>query len=169
MPAAKKATRTRRPEAEAPDAAESLQYPVHRSAGYLIRDIHRGLSQVLDRKINEHGVTIGMWFFLRVLWDEDGLTQRELCRRVRMSEPTAVVALRAMEKRGLIGRLEDTEDRRKVYIVLAPKARRLRAELMPMVKDLNRQLLAGFSPKEVEVLLDMLVRARDNLERMESA
>lgn len=39
-------------------------------------------------------------YFLRVLWKEDGLTQREPARRVGIRKPTAVITLRGMEAAG---------------------------------------------------------------------
>ena len=60
----------------------------------------------------EHGVSHGHWSFLRVLWEEDGLSQRELSTRVGMMEPTTVIALRGMEKAGLVRRSRSSADRR---------------------------------------------------------
>ncbi len=45
-----------------------------------------------------YGLKRGQWYFLRVLWTEDGLSQRELSARVGTMEPTTVIALRSMER-----------------------------------------------------------------------
>ena len=52
--------------------------PHHESDGYLVRDAHRAFQRLLERRIAPHGVTRGQWYFLRVLWTKDGLSQREL-------------------------------------------------------------------------------------------
>ena len=57
-------------------------------------------------------------FGLRLLWQRDGLRQRELSRRIRLMAPTAVAALNDMELRGLITRVENTTDRRKINVFL---------------------------------------------------
>src|SRR5213078_1193640 len=49
-----------------------------------------------------HGVPFGHWTFLRVLWERDGLTQRELSDEAGVMEPTTFAALRAMEELGYI-------------------------------------------------------------------
>jgi len=41
----------------------------------LLRDTQRALSRLLASRIADYGVSIGQWYFLRALWDEDGLTQ----------------------------------------------------------------------------------------------
>ena len=63
------------------------------SIGYLTRIAFRFFSRALEMRTAAHGVSSGQWRFLRVLWLEDGLTQRELSRRVGMREPTTVIAL----------------------------------------------------------------------------
>src|SRR3546814_12889571 len=70
-------------------------------------------------------VSAGQWRFLRQLWREDGITQRELSERVGMREPTTVVALKGLEKAGLITRTKTTDDRRKTFIHLTPHAKKL--------------------------------------------
>src|SRR5262245_43196205 len=76
-------------------------YPPIESAGYLVRDAHRAFQKLLEKRIAASGIARGQWYFLRVLWIEDGLSQRELSTRVGMMEPTTVIALRRMEKAGL--------------------------------------------------------------------
>src|SRR5882672_11202367 len=82
------------------------------SSGYLVRDAHRAFQRLLGKRIAAYGITRGQWYFLRVLWTEDGLSQRELSARVGMMEPTTVIALRSMEKSGLIRRVRSTDDKR---------------------------------------------------------
>jgi DNA-binding MarR family transcriptional regulator len=75
-----------------------------------VRDAHRAFQRVLERRIARFGVTRGQWYFLRVLWIRDGLTQRELSARVGMMEPTTVIALKGMERAGLVRRARSRED-----------------------------------------------------------
>jgi MarR family transcriptional regulator for hemolysin len=51
------------------------------SIGYLTRIAFRAFSRALETRTAPYGVSSGQWRFLRVLWREDGLTQRELSRR----------------------------------------------------------------------------------------
>src|SRR3954465_10604952 len=80
----------------------TIDFSLGGSLGYLIRDANRAFQRLLEKRIAPHGVTRGQWYFLRVLWEEDGISQRELSLRVGMMEPTTVIALRSMEKAGHI-------------------------------------------------------------------
>ena len=83
----------------------TIDFSLGGSLGYLVRDANRAFQRLLEKRISPHGVTRGQWYFLRVLWEEDGLSQRELSVRVGMMEPTTVIALRSMEKAGLVRRV----------------------------------------------------------------
>src|SRR5580658_797234 len=118
-------------------------FPPRLSSGYLVRDAHRAFQRLLERRIAPHGVTRGQWYFLRVLWITDGLSQRELSGRVGMMEPTTVIALRSMERAGLIQRVRGHDDRRKVRVFLTAKAKRLRNELLGVAKTITDEAEDG--------------------------
>jgi DNA-binding MarR family transcriptional regulator len=134
------------------------------TVGYLVRDVHRALARSLQARIASHGVSMGQWFFLRALWDEDGLTQRELSQRVGMMEPTTVTALNGMERRGLVERVRNTHDRRKVNIFLTPKGRGLREVLLPCSVEVTREATHGVSDQELTTAIDVLRRMIANLQ-----
>ena len=63
---------------------------------HLIKDLTRALVRELQARLSEHDIPFGYWTFLRILWEEDGLTQRELSARAGVMEPTTFRALKAM-------------------------------------------------------------------------
>lgn len=134
------------------------------SAGHLIRDANRAFQRALDERIGPAGVTRGQWHVLRVLWESDGLTQRELSARVGIMEPTAVVALNGMERAGLIRRKRCARDRRKMHVFLSAKGRRLRDRLVPLARQVNEAAAAGISEEDLEVFQRTLVRLIANLD-----
>lgn len=60
--------------------------------------------RALQLRLAPHGVPFGHWTFLRILWDTDGLTQRELSAEAGVMEPTTHVALNVMERLSYIRR-----------------------------------------------------------------
>jgi DNA-binding MarR family transcriptional regulator len=98
-----------------------------------------------------------------MLWIEDGITQRELSRRVGLREPTTVTALKGLEKAGFIHRWQSPEDRRKLHVYLTPKARQLRATLAPYVVEVNEKAVEGLTAEEVRTLRDLLRKVANNL------
>ncbi len=137
------------------------------SIGYLSRVVFRTFSRVLERRTLEYGVSAGQWRFLRQLWLQDGITQRELSERVGMREPTTVVALRSLETAGFIERKKRPDDRRKTYIFLTPTARKLENELKPINAEIHEMATAGLSFEEVETLRSLMIRIYTNLKQEE--
>lgn len=133
------------------------------SIGYLARVVFRSFSRLLERRTLTHEVSAGQWRFLRQLWREDGITQRELSERVGMREPTTVVALKSLEKAGLITRKKTEDDRRKTYIYLTPHARKLELVLAPMNAEVHEIATRGMTDAEVETLQLLMRRVIDNL------
>lgn len=151
------------PVATVPSAVADL--PFDRSVGFGVRALNRAIQRSLGGAIGAHGATLGTWYFLRVLWERDGRTQRELADAVGMMEPTAAAALREMEAAGWITRTRDAEDRRKQIVVLTAAGRALRETLLPEAHAVNARATAGFSEAERETLLALLARALSNLDR----
>jgi DNA-binding MarR family transcriptional regulator len=138
--------------------------PFDESVGFLVRDLNRAIQRALQAKLAASGVAPGAWYFLRVLWEEEGLTQRALAGRVGMMEPTAVIALRGLERAGWIIRTRNPTDRRKIHVSLTPAGRALRERLLPLAHAVNAEVCRGLSAEEQAGLFVLLRRARGNLE-----
>jgi DNA-binding MarR family transcriptional regulator len=137
--------------------------PLEESLGFQVRDLNRLMQRALAQRLAPAGVAPGAWYFLRVLWEEDGLTQRELAARIGMQEPTAVIALRGMEDAGWITRSRSTEDRRKTHVHLTPAGRALRETLLPEARAVIAQATNAMTEDERATLLALLRKARAGL------
>jgi MarR family transcriptional regulator, organic hydroperoxide resistance regulator len=140
-----------------------VRYSAEQSVGHQVRWAHRALQRELEEQIRPFGITLGMWYFLRALWEEDGLSQRELSDRVGTTEPTTVTALHAMEKRGLVLRVQNSEDRRKSNIFLTQPALELRDLLLPHARKVNETATVGITRGDIEALKRILGKIRGNL------
>jgi DNA-binding MarR family transcriptional regulator len=143
-----------------------FEFPPAESSGYLVRDAHRVLQWLLGKRIADYGITRGQWYFLRALWSEDGLSQRALSARVGMMEPTTVIALRSMEKAGLIRRVRSAEDKRKAEVWLTPKAKRMRDELLKVARSVTVEAEVGIAPDDIRVAQQVLAQMTANLDRI---
>lgn len=117
----------------------------------------------LSRRLAAHGVSFGHWTFLRILWERDGLTQRELSDEAGVMEPSTFAAIRAMEKAGYVKRRRLPENRKNVYVHLTARGRALRAKLVPLARQVNAIGLRGLSARERETLRHALLVIIDNL------
>ena len=132
---------------------------------HLVKDATRGLVRALTLRLAAHGVSFGHWTFLRILWERDGLTQRELSEEAGVMEPTTLAAIRAMEKRGYVERRQLVDNRKNVYVHLTPKGRALKSRLVPLAEEVNRIAVKGIPARNVTLIRDALVRMIENLAR----
>jgi DNA-binding MarR family transcriptional regulator len=130
---------------------------------HLVRDAARGLTRALTVRLAEQNVSFGHWTFLRVLWEQDGLTQRELSEQAGLMEPTTFTALQAMEQLGYIRRARRPDSRRKVYIHLTDAGRALKETLVPLAEAVNAIAVRGADPTDVAATRALLVRMIANL------
>jgi DNA-binding MarR family transcriptional regulator len=154
---------TKRSKTHARIHVEAVDLRRGQSLGYLFRDTYRRFSRELLARIEPHGVGLGQWYFLRVLWEEDGLSQRELSARAGMGDNTTVSAMRSLEKLGAIHRTQDPADARRRLVYLTTKGRRLRATLLPLAEEVNALAAAGLEGEEVAELSRLIRLVQDAL------
>lgn len=155
---------TSKPAARRAAQSPPVKLPLATSVGHQVRATHRALQRLLQMKIRAHGITPGMWYFLRVLWEEDGLSQRELSDRVGAMAPTTLTAIVAMEKAGLVRRRKDQADRRRLRIELTARGRALEQVLLPQAAEVVEVAVDGFTAAERRALLAALGRIQQNID-----
>ena len=115
----------------------------------------------------EHGVSFGHWTFLRILWERDGLTQRELSDEAGVAEPSTNAAIKAMEELGYVTRKRMPDNKKNLYVRLTPKGRALRTKLVPLAQGVNRDAVRGVAAKDVETARRVLLAVKENLRKIE--
>jgi len=148
--------------------ASPVEFPLAESSGFLVRDANRAFQRLLEKRIARYGVSRGQWYFLRVLWAEDGLSQRELSARVGTMEPTTAIALRSMERSGLVRRVRSRDDKRRAQVWLTPKAQRLRNELLALARGITDAAEAGIGRDDLALFRRLIRRMTENLDRIET-
>jgi DNA-binding MarR family transcriptional regulator len=105
---------------------------------HLVKDATRALVRALQLRLADHDIPFGHWSFLRILWEKDGLTQRELSARAGVMEPTTYRALKIMEERGYITKRQAPGNKKNNYIYLTAKGRALKKKLIPLAEEVNQ-------------------------------
>ncbi len=72
------------------------------------------------------GLTYPQYLVMLVLWERDGLMVSELGERLSLDSGTLTPLLKRLQVTGLITRLRDVEDERRVHITLTAAGRRLK-------------------------------------------
>ena len=74
------------------------------------------------------GLTYPQYLAMLALWERDGLMVSELGERLYLDSGTLTPLLKRLESAGLVGRIRDTADERRVHITLTAQGRKLKAQ-----------------------------------------
>ena len=74
------------------------------------------------------GLTYPQYLAMLVLWEKDGLMVSELGERLYLDSGTLTPLLKRLEASGLVSRLRDVADERRVHITLSPAGRKLKTK-----------------------------------------
>ena len=112
---------------------------------------------------------ISEWRIMAVLGEADALTQRELAARTLMDKVAVNRACKVLEDRGLVARRPNEDDGRSHHVALTDEGREIYGQIMPLARDVERQLLEPFSAEERSMLRDLLERLREASGKIEAA
>ncbi len=112
------------------------------------------------------GLHKGQPQILAMLWERDGLTQKDIAESLRVKPSTITVMLRRMERAGLLKRETDPQDMRVSRVYLTEKGKSLRKEVEEIMKALEEECFANFTLEEKVLLRRFFLQIRDNLRRV---
>lgn len=135
---------------------------------HLIRDASRAFHKALQLRLARHAIPFGHWSFLRILWESDGLTQKELSERAGVMEPTTFTAMRTMEAQGYIVRRQLPTNKKNMYVYLTEKGRDLKEKLVPLAEETNTISIDGLPAEDVKTARRVLLAMIENLARDEA-
>ena len=133
------------------------------SYGYQSRATHRAFDRLLQQHLSKHGVANGFWYVLRVLWENEGMSQRELANAANLTESSTVIMLENMTKAGFVRRKKDPADGRRQRVYPTAKARRLKDKLLPLAFELNAIAAKGIEASDLAAYLRVAHSMRANL------
>ena len=111
-------------------------------------------------------LSIPQWRVLATLHAEPGLTARDVGQRATLDKVTVSRALARLTERGLVDRRTCSRDGRASVLRLSTTGRRLFARIAPLALAWERELLAGLSGRECELLGELIAKLDAGLDAM---
>lgn len=117
------------------------------------------VDRALEAKFQEFGISRATFDVLATLRRGGApfrMTQRDLMRRLLRTSGSMSLRIDSLEREGFVSRLPDKEDRRSVFVILAPKGLSLLENVIPEHLRNETALLAGLSKAECDQLRSLL-------------
>ena len=140
-----------------------MEFEKKKSAGYLANHMARLFAQGLHERIKPLGLAPAQFMTLLELWNEDGLSQKELIKRIDVEQATMANTIRRMERDGLITRKQNPRDARSHTIFLTKRAKQIEQAAIKAAHSQNAVALDGFSQEEHEKFLEFMQRIIGNM------
>ena len=134
------------------------------SIGRLLGFSSKASNDLAEKKLLPFGLTLQQWVLMSALWRKDGLTVGELTAYYKAKESSTSNLIARMEKKELLLRKHDLEDRRQVRIFLTEKGKAL-SHKIEFYNEINNHLLSNFDETEKQQLISMLERVIINAQK----
>ncbi|MBE7473568.1 MAG: MarR family transcriptional regulator [Anaerolineales bacterium] len=141
-------------------------FTLDESLGYLINRTARRLKHELDQvfKANGYDITPEQWTLLNRLWQQEGLSQVELAEQTFKDKPNVTRILDILERKLLLFRQKDENDRRAFKVYLTEAGRELKEKLIPLALEVLERGQKDLTDDDIAFLQEKLNTIYHNFE-----
>jgi DNA-binding MarR family transcriptional regulator len=134
--------------------------------GVAWRELRRGVAmQAMRERLYGDLLEPAQVDALDVVVHQQGCRMRDLADGLRVDPSTATRVVDRLDRAGLVRRVSERDDGRRVRVEVTPAGRRLHAELSARRRVMLLGVLEGFDPDEREILAELLERLIDGVDR----
>ena len=140
------------------------------NSGFYISRIKQVNTRLLNKFLAQKNITAfngEQGRILHVLWENDGISNRELSKKTGLAMSSLTTMLERMEEKKLLERRVDENDKRKILIFLTDYAKSLKSEYDEISDKMTEISFEGISDEERLAFEATLEKVLHNFERAE--
>lgn len=133
----------------------------YRRTSYLVKRLENAVRDILEEALADRGVTLMQYTLLSMVSDVDGMSSADVARRSGVTKQATNEIINALERKALISRSEDGENRRILRIKLTRAGSAVLRACDVAVDRAERRFLAKLSAtrlaglrRTIEILID---------------
>ena len=144
---------------------DSRRYKLEESIAHLAARFYRAIMKHINRELSNEGlnITLEQWPLLIHLWDQDGLSQSDLARRLFKDKTTIARLVASIESSGMIERNRSEKDKRGKCLHLTKRGKEIMDKATAMVLQIDDMAASGIDEEKLKICKDVLRRAHQNL------
>ena len=116
---------------------------------FLLTTAQHNVFQLLSVKLAEYDVTPSQYGVLSCLWGKSHATPKQIAETLCLETSTISGVLDRMQKKDLIDRVINKEDRREVQVIITEKGKSLEDPISKIIDEVNAEVLKDFKQEEV--------------------
>lgn len=136
-----------------------MNFSVSDSLGFIMNKTNTKLKNELLQQLKEDDITPEQWGVLTCLWDQDGITPKELADITYKDKPNTNRIIEKLQAKGFVIRTPHPVDKRAYQIFLTKSGLALREKLIPKVVVLLAKATRGIAASkeaEIKMLLNQI-------------
>ena len=120
---------------------------------FLLTTAQHTVFQYLSQRLAPYDITPSQYGILNCLWINDGTClPRQIAELLCLETSTVSGILDRMQKKDLIDRVINPENRREILVMITHKGEALKTPVLKIIDEVNEEVLKDFSPKETEFI-----------------
>ncbi|OBZ14755.1 MarR family transcriptional regulator [Bacillus sp. FJAT-27264] len=131
--------------------------------GVVVQRAALKLNNYYQKVVNPFDITVEQWEILVILWETEGITQKELAERLQKDQTNIARMLFKLEKKGFVHRVTHEQDRRALRVYLTDKGREVEDEIIEPSLEAYRKTVEGLTEEEVETFRRVLAVMHNNV------
>ncbi|UYP44352.1 hypothetical protein NEF87_000637 [Candidatus Lokiarchaeum ossiferum] len=140
---------------------------VVRKGGFLISRIHQISGRIFSKKLKEYNIEInpGQGRILFALWEQDGISIRDLAKRTSLGKSTLSAMLKRMRNDGYLKIEHPVGNERKKLVYVLERSKEIEAGYQQISAEMNALYYKGFKNAEIDEFEAYLERLFTNLRK----
>ena len=134
------------------------------SVGKKVNILFRLSMMYIRNEMKKMGFGAGDYPFLAMLFFEEGVSQDELSKRMRVDKSCTARALAKLEKMGMVERRADLSEHRMKRVFLSQKSREIEPDFFAMLRNWQAALTRDFDPDQLKTIQTGMDQMIENAE-----
>ena len=136
--------------------------------GRYIAKIYCKGSAIISKELQEFGLGSGQYPPLLRLYQQDGISQEELAKRLLVDKATITRAIKKLEAENLVYRIRDEKDKRCYKVYVTEKALDIKEEVFKKIHVWDETLKQSLTKEEEAQMIYLLQKITDSLMKGEN-
>jgi DNA-binding MarR family transcriptional regulator len=137
--------------------------------GVIIGRMMGRMAKVFKRRLSEEEITITLeqlGLLHAISENKEEVAQQDMADLMNKDKSAILRLIDSLEKKRLVVRTNDPQDRRKNVLVVTQQGKSTIAKSLEISKELNEKLVEGISQSDIDTFFSVAERIRSNAEKM---